>query len=223
MGRQVRIQDLTDEERWDVVRGISAVKIYYLYRGRNAWYNTWVTHYSQNCFQPTLEGARRQAEQLRCQGSVFYVQELPALLLMCEIHSLLVTEINTSEPLGHFDDRIYSSTWNRDENGRREFRRGMTLGGASYMFSHYSDCWRVRPERENSVITEILPATDSTWERIDAKPLKLRMSSSQGSAYNLMWSEVSEARAESENVSQHSVLTLARRAKKRAPHPFLLL
>ena len=56
-------------------------KIYYVFQGRNAWHSTWITQYNNGCMHINLDNAKKYAESLRACGSVFYIREIPALII----------------------------------------------------------------------------------------------------------------------------------------------
>ncbi len=47
------------------LKNVKAVKIFYCFYGRNAWYTTWVQKYSENCMHSSLESAKEFAEANR--------------------------------------------------------------------------------------------------------------------------------------------------------------
>ena len=54
-------------------------KIYYLVTGRNAWHSTWVQHFYKRCISTDYRDLENDAEKRRGAGTVFYIEELPAL------------------------------------------------------------------------------------------------------------------------------------------------
>jgi hypothetical protein len=84
------------------ILAVFPTKIFYLYRGRNAWHSTWVEHYSSWCMHSTLPSAKMQAEVMRGPGSTFIINELPAVALQSPVGTLVVTEINNDTPLSEW-------------------------------------------------------------------------------------------------------------------------
>lgn len=64
---------------------------------------TWSTRYfTRESFAVSRESMIALAERGRVQGTTWYHRELPVLHVRGDKHSLLIAEINTSEPLGRF-------------------------------------------------------------------------------------------------------------------------
>ena len=78
------------------VEDILPIIIRYVYRGRNAWYSTWTTHYFDGCFHDTVESAKQYAESLRAPGNVFYIEEIPALAFLSSDYCGVVAQIKES-------------------------------------------------------------------------------------------------------------------------------
>lgn len=76
-----------------------AVKVYFIYRDRNAWHETRSTQYKDGCMHASFESAAQAAENMREAGSVFYIEEIPALQFFYNKLSLVITQINTGQPL----------------------------------------------------------------------------------------------------------------------------
>jgi hypothetical protein len=64
-------KNLHDEILFDKVIKKGVRKIYYVSSGRNAWWSTWVKQYNSGCMHTTLDGAKKYAEKMRTNGSVF--------------------------------------------------------------------------------------------------------------------------------------------------------
>lgn len=78
-------------------------KLVYFSQGRNAWEGRWSRTYTrEEAFCPDLKSATAKIERQRVQGSQWHIAELPVLVLAGVEDSLLVTEINTREPLSRF-------------------------------------------------------------------------------------------------------------------------
>jgi len=87
------------------IERVQAGTLYYLFRGRNAWHATWVQHYTEGSLNTSLAAAQRVAEQWRAQGSVFTIDEHPALICETTAGTLAVTQINTKRPLWNLAKR----------------------------------------------------------------------------------------------------------------------
>ena len=97
--------DWTGNKRTSVCT-VFLTKVFYFFKGRNAWHTTWVQTYSGNTFYLTLDKAKQAIEPLRAQGSTWTIRELPALALMAEKICLIVCEINTNKPLTEFENEF---------------------------------------------------------------------------------------------------------------------
>jgi hypothetical protein len=91
-----------EDERFTECR---AVKLYYAIYGRNAWKDTWIKRYFiDGCMNYSFEVAKQTIEPQRVQGSVFYIEEIPALQFLNSKLSVIVTEINSETPLQRHHD-----------------------------------------------------------------------------------------------------------------------
>lgn len=85
-----------DEEVDDVI----ASCVYFVVRGRNAWHGTWTSvYFNAAAFHPDLESAKTYVENGRERGSTWTIWQLPALAICGSSHAVLVTEVNTAQPL----------------------------------------------------------------------------------------------------------------------------
>ena len=89
-------QAKADDLRY-LVRSVQATRVYYVWKGRNAWWSTWSTTYSPGCFHLSLASAKAFCEKRRTQGTVFYIDEIPAVAFHSKDRSLYATEINTKD------------------------------------------------------------------------------------------------------------------------------
>ena len=72
------------------------IKIYYLSEGRNAWWSTWCTTFEKNgSFHTSLISAKRHAESRRVQGTVFTIEEIPAICLYTTDGLIVIASINS--------------------------------------------------------------------------------------------------------------------------------
>lgn len=74
----------------------------FLTTGRNAWHSTWVRQYQPGAIMGREAPLRQRAESQRTQGSVFYIDQLPALILQSDLLTLIGLEVNRSDQLGRF-------------------------------------------------------------------------------------------------------------------------
>ena len=90
------------------VKNVIICVLYYVYEGRNAWHSTWVNKYSNGCMHESLNSAKNHCEKLRKQGSVFYISQLPCIVFRSLQKALIVTEINSENPLSYYKQNLYS-------------------------------------------------------------------------------------------------------------------
>lgn len=78
---------------------VGAAQVAVLCWGRNAWHTTWISRYNGNAvIYPTVEAAKRAAEPRRRQGTVFYIREVPGIILRCEGGSALLVDLDREQP-----------------------------------------------------------------------------------------------------------------------------
>ena len=95
------------------IKSVSVKKIYYLVTGRNAWHSTWVQHFYKKCISTEYRELENDAEKRRGAGTVFYIEELPALCLEVSAGCFVISEINTNSPLKNYDPNNYLKTRNQ--------------------------------------------------------------------------------------------------------------
>lgn len=145
------------------VRGCHLCKVYFVSTGRNAFYLTWSERYAHDAaFHTSLDAAKHHAEQKRVQGTVFSIDELPALAFPVDSGALLVTEINTSTAFEGF------------------LRRTPRTRTVSHIASFFT------PPRVNS-IQRLFCESDIP---VAFFPLRRFRSSSRGKAYPLTWEQL---------------------------------
>jgi len=94
----------------DQVVSARSVTVVLLYRGRNAWHSTWVQHYIRKAdLFSSIKDAKLAAEQLRAPGNVFYIKEVPALVLDGIRHSLILVDPNSETGFERFSG-LYKET-----------------------------------------------------------------------------------------------------------------
>lgn len=164
-----------------LVRSIDVVKVFYVWTGRNAWWNTWSTRYTTGCFHRTLESAKAFCETKRVQGTVFYIDELPSLGIQAPERTLVVSEINTNHLLARYDvERLTSITTALPVST-------MTLKQFWHLFRIESPLWPSSYPKSNSAFVSFERSADP-FEVIGAKQdLSSFSSSSSGPNYYLGW------------------------------------
>lgn len=161
-------------------------KIHYILSGRNAWHTTWVNQYSSGCMHENFFSASMRAEELRNQGSVFYILEIPALVVEGKRQTLVVTQINTDDVL-----RSYTPTPARPIEAL--YPKINYLHPGASMVSFYKtvvsnhDFWHNPPPLKNSVIILTTKKKLKDFEKYDKSKLIESHSSSIGTDCYLRW------------------------------------
>lgn len=184
-----RFPQLKDE----TVKRKAIRKLYFAHDGRNAWWTTQVQRYLDGCMHSSLESAKNYAEGLRVQGSVFYINELPALLLESDSIVLAVTQINCSDVLAGYSSNAVA---NNAPSGRQKMAnaqnnyltRGSPLEGALLSFDHDGRFWNKTPPPRDSVIRVLCDGSIRDFEPLGEAALGAYKSVSWGSQYRLGWS-----------------------------------
>jgi hypothetical protein len=175
------------------VKEIRAVKLYYWHRGRNAWQGWTAHYYHDGCLHTAIESAQNFAEKKRTQGSVFYIKELPAILLVSDQLSIAVTQINSNMPLCD-----YTYTPNAEkatQSWRKDFRAEMavlnidtSIGSVVKSFEPLSSFWFKAPKIANSVITVCVSKNTDCFETLSDDELLQWKSITFSKKYLLGWS-----------------------------------
>ena len=95
----------TDDSDYDddLLLDITSGPVALLIRGRNAWHSTWVRHYLRDATLYTdVLSAKRGAEPKRQRGNVFYVVEVPAILLRGSVSNVVLCDTHPDSPFGSF-------------------------------------------------------------------------------------------------------------------------
>jgi hypothetical protein len=71
-------------------------EVYLLTNSRNAWHSTPISQYFQGAISGSEAVAKARAERLRTQGSGFFVERIPALVLQSDGLTLIGVEVNFS-------------------------------------------------------------------------------------------------------------------------------
>ena len=177
------------------LESLEAIRIYYCYRGRNAYYRIWATHYFPGCMHQSWASAKAFAETQRAQGSVFYIEQLSSLLLVARDYCVIVTQINSDNPLKDYsylampEKEGWISRKARDTQ-RVVLTRGVKLEAPISSFAPDSNFWVVPQPPHNSVVVATMNGPSDGFELLDDQPLLKWMSRSIGPNYDLQWREV---------------------------------
>lgn len=89
-------------ESEDLLRSIRPVVVYFLHYGRNAWHSTWIKRYQPNHFFRDIRSVKALVDSRKWQGTVLYLDVLPAIQLEFTASRFVLTEINTDNPFKNF-------------------------------------------------------------------------------------------------------------------------
>lgn len=182
----------------DLLLSISTCTIAVLVRGRNAWHGTWVRHWFHNShIFSDEESARRGAEPLRERGSVFYVNERPALLLTGLHSRVVVFDGFRDEPFHGFQGigkHVATTSFGSYSTG---VFPGSTMKEAVDAFQPGSSWWHQSPGWEQVRFANV-PA-DFSLSPVKASSYTRRSSFPQGSGSLLGW-DTSETTIELESL-----------------------
>jgi hypothetical protein len=176
----------------DIVKSIYIKKIYYLVTGRNAWHSTWVQHFYKRCISTECRELEGDAEKKREAGTVFYIEELPALCLELNSGCFILTEINTHYPLKDYDPRNYLITRNQSNNNMKlkctteQVFVGNSLSVIIDSIDSF-ECWN-HSQKANTIFKLFLTKSSPSDFEAPSHPYAIRSSSKSGGKRNsLAW------------------------------------
>lgn len=89
-----------------IISNIALGRIYFVFKGRNAWHSTWIQNYFiEGSVFDILSDAKDYAENLRGQGTVCYIRELPCLVIKNNEIMMIVTDLESEKIFKGFDSR----------------------------------------------------------------------------------------------------------------------
>ena len=169
---------------------LKEITAFYVHTGRNAWHSTWIARYSPGCMHTTLKSAKSYAETKRVQGTTFNISELPALIISSYIGSVVVTQINSKNPLAGYSRNAVRLTHHSHELMEGHLNdyliTGAPIYGAILSFERDSRFWKHPPPLSNSLIITETPEIDPDTIKIKAESLNYK-SFSQGGQYTMGW------------------------------------
>lgn len=187
----MKIPDLrwpADEGAYDdkLLLDIQTCVVAYLVRGRNAWQSTWVRHWFRDANLFTdVTSAKAGAESLRGRGNVFYIREVPALLLSGPHERIVLCNMGVDDPFSAFtgfDTTPVDTVAGRWIDG---VYPGVSLRDAVAALDSASRHWPENLRSEHGVRAGTVPM-DLTFPDRDG-PLVSLKSFAQGSGYLLGW------------------------------------
>lgn len=190
-GGELRIAELDWGELADLgpeqgLRGVDARRVYMLDWGRNAWHSTWAVKYRPtSALFATRQAAEQEAETRRTQGTVFYIEVLPALVLSTGSDSFVLVDCHAATPF-------------RGYVGCAPAPKGVLYPGASMAavirsFRHDSRYWKGQQPSPHALITGYVADVNSL-EAWSDRPMRKWRSFSQGSEWPLGWSRTDPKR-----------------------------
>lgn len=170
------------------MKKVKAGAVYFATEGRNAWHSTWVVKYSKNSVHSTLESAKNFCERKRKNGSVFYIKRLPCLVLVGSKGAIIVTEINSDNPLSRH--LLLSESPGKDVvvAKRLVISSLRNVSDVRAGFGGHSHVWVSGRGKPNSILVMQYKAN----LRLEGQPenTKVWRSSSIGGDYKIMWREI---------------------------------
>lgn len=184
-----QIMNDSNNETIHYIESIKVVKIFFCVSGRNAWYSTWVRKYSENSMHLTLSSAKKYCELKRVQGSVFYIEEVPALYITGGALPIYVLQINERVPFSNY----YLKTEYKEKypQNKSYYGIGSSLEDFIYTFDWQSSFWkkRISSFSEQNIQTYIF-YTDAENEALEFDDfLQAWKSNSCGSDSALAWTQ----------------------------------
>ena len=174
---------VSQEDLLYITKTVRAVKIYYAFNGRNAWWSTWITRYADGCMHGAWDSVKSFCEKHRVQGTVFYINELPAVAFCAGNRALVISEINTTKILSQLNFKLLSGLTTLLPLST------LTLEQLTHIFDSYSSFWPKSFPRKNSVF-QVYCNDANNLLSLSTKDLLLHnTSSSVGPKYYLKWSE----------------------------------
>ena len=142
----------------------------------------------------TLESAKKHSEDRRTQGTVFNIKEVPAVLLRSKSGCIVVTQINTGNPLaGYSADATTGSVgpnMKKIEGALDNYIcRGAPMLGAALSFLPGSRFWKTMPPYKNSVIIISTNETAVEFLPLPTRSFTIKTSFSRGGGYLLGWTD----------------------------------
>lgn len=153
--------------------------VHMLISGRNAWHSTWITRYRKNiAFYSSLPAAKAQAEVLRRQGSVFYIRQVPVLMMRTTHGAVIQAE---------FHSRTCFGKWNTAAGGDL-LRIGTPVSLLLSGLGPDSALWRPPKISQYSFVT-VVPQWDDIPALSKVGSFKNWTSQGVGPKYQLHWTE----------------------------------
>lgn len=196
---------------------VEATRLFFLHDGRNAWHSTWVQKYYEGCLHTSLFAAQMSALRKRVQGSRFYIEEVPAVLIRADAGCLAITQINSPNPLASYLLRVKQSSVDlrgmslSDGDDRNYYLApGSPILGLAKSFDLSSGFWS--PCHNSDDDTQIVASDDPTeaFSKLGGSKLRRWVSSSYGGGSPLGWLEEDSR----DKISGNGVARIVRSAER---------
>lgn len=190
------------------VVSIQAVRGYRVFRGRNAWNFTWSLGGPSYTLYSIRQEAMACAEGWRSQGSVFYIADWPAVEFRTVSETLLVTQLDTDDPLAEYAVRSDPPPGKDLQQLalNNYVRIGAPLDGVELSFNPDSRFWRHPPSR-SGLVSRRKPNSECQYDPILGNALQLHKSHPIGRSPALNWF-LTEKRDEGPSVQPTAILRL---------------
>lgn len=165
--------------------------IFFVHDGRNAWHSTWVQKYYPGCMHSTLDEAKKYCEKKRTNGSVFYITEIPVIIVCFRYGKLIATQLNTNMPFESYHPQ--NDTIPGD--GTRQEKRSMPSTIEEITTSLNTGCshWK-QPQQHNQPVILLWMFDPSAYiTPVENRPLIKYKSFSHGKKYLLGWSTLDKS------------------------------
>jgi len=164
---------------------VKAVKLYFVSTQRNAWHRVTVRHYAEGCMHSSFDSAKGYCEGKRKQGTVFCVDDLPALAFCSGTRAVVVTEIDLDH--GNLFERL-------DQRFLKRITEVipvplMSLEQVARAFHAASPLWIPPYPRRDSAIAVFSNSAESLELLQDRDAMLSRRSHASGAHYRLRWHE----------------------------------
>jgi hypothetical protein len=163
------------------IREVRPVALYFATNNRNAWHSTWISGFESHCMHHTIASAKAYCERRCGQGTVFSIEQMPALAVIGADCTLAITEINTDKIL----QRLSLKTFGTAIDGLA--RTSMTVRTMVNMLNPESQLWPVSYPRTNSAILVFSHTPELLAELRQGHQLYSWKSRSAGAQYRLGW------------------------------------
>ncbi len=161
--------------------GVGSHIMYFLSTGRNAWHETWSKRYQGSAsLHFTLVEAKKTAEKGRTQGTVFTIDQVPALAFRCRTGIAYCTETHSQESFKMLN-------WS---DPMHFLKIGAAMPDVINVFSKPDPvAWGIPRPRQDSFVTRVfdlagnVDPTNGKTSRIEVEPLDTKSKLNRWKSY----------------------------------------